>query len=609
MKVNLLLIGAMRAAAGIGAAVLSFPESAVAATLDSRPNVVFIVVDDLGISDLACYGRVWGNDYHESPNVDRLAEEGVRFLNAFAACPVCSPTRAAIMTGKYPARTGITDWIPGDEQPADRAVLCSRTKSHMDLSETTLAEAFKAGGYATSFVGKWHLGDEPYYPEKQGFDVNIAGCHWGHPKGPGHYCYPFGDEMPNLPAEPGDYLTDRLTDEAIKQIQAGKASNNPFLLYLAYYTVHGPLIPREDVFASFNGKEKSEHWTSRKYAAMVKTMDDNVGRVLKTLTDEGLEENTIVLFTSDNGGMIWQASYPYRAGKGTIYDGGVRGPLIVKWPGVTVSGSTCVEPVISMDFYPTLLEMAGLPLRPEQHMDGLSIVPLLQKTARSLNRDALYWHFPHFRNGVPKMPAGAVLSGDFKLIERYETGEIELYNTRKDIGETVNLAARMPEKVQELKQKLADWREKNGAELPEPNPAWLPNAVGPEMIANVQASSTENSTGNFPKNAVDQNPDSRWAARDGSFPQWLAVDLKEPQTLNGVRISFRNRTVIKYTVEVADRDGHWTSVVDQSANTDEVKVCKHFFDKKIAAGMRVTVLGAAKGWATITDLKLLDSGQ
>ena len=429
------------------------------------PNVVVILVDDLGISDLACYG----NTYHQTPNIDRLASEGMKFSNAYAACPVCSPTRAALLSGKAPARTRITDWIPGEAQPTDRAVLCPNTKTEMDLSEVTLAEALKEDGYRTSFVGKWHLGGEGYLPTDQGFDVNVAGCHWGHPRGPGHYYYPFGDEMPNLDGKPGDYLTDVLTDKAIEQIDAGAKSYDPFLLYLAYYTVHTPLVPKTEVMDSLNGIPVSEHWKNQKYAAMVKSLDDNVGQVLQALENAGVSENTIVIFTSDNGGHTVTSNYPYREHKGDPYDGGLRVPLIAKWPGKIAAGSGCAEPTISMDLYPTVLDLLGLPLRPEQHCDGLSLVPLLTKNATQLPRDALFWHFPHFRRNAPAMPAGMVVSGDYKLIDRYETGTVELYNTKDDIGETQDLSSKLPEKTVELKTRLAAWRKDVNAVMPQPN--------------------------------------------------------------------------------------------------------------------------------------------
>jgi arylsulfatase A-like enzyme len=458
---------------GIGAALalsgcMAGKEGSPAAT--QKPNILMIVVDDLGISDVGCYGRDYGNTYHETPNIDRLASEGMRFINAYAASAVCSPTRASIMTGKYPVRTGITDWIPGEPQPADRAVLCPKTKTQLALSEVTLAEALKEGGYSTSFVGKWHLGDTGHHPTEQGFDVNIAGGHWGHPKGPGKYYYPFGDEMPNLTGKPGDYLTDRLTDEAVKRIQAGRSEGKPFLICLNYYTVHLPLVPKKEVYESFNGKEKSERWKNQDYAAMVKSLDDNVGRLLQVLKDEGVDQNTLVIFYSDNGGLSAVTSnHPYRGGKGGPYEGGIKEPLIAVWPGKIAPGSICADPVTSPDFYPTLLDAAGLPLRPEQHIDGLSLVPLLTQEKQSLNRPAIYWHYPHFRRNAPEMPAGAVRYGDFKLIERYETGAVELYNLRQDIGETNNLAVQMPEKVQKLKTMLSNWRRETGAVMPQPN--------------------------------------------------------------------------------------------------------------------------------------------
>ena len=429
-------------------------------------NIVVIVVDDLGISDLGCYGLAYGNTFHETPNVDRLAAEGMRFTEAYAAAAVCSPTRAALMTGKYPVRTGITDWIPGEKQPTDRAVCCPSTARHLALPEVTLAEAFGEAGYRTAFIGKWHLGGEGSLPTDQGFDTNVAGCNWGQPRGPGRYHYPFGEEMVNLAGEPGDYLTDRLTDEAIAVVR-GEA-DRPFLLYLAFYTVHTPLDAKEEVLEQFLGKEPSEHWQNARYAAMVKSMDDNVGRLFQTLEDEGIADNTLVIFTSDNGGHTVTSNYPYREHKGDPYEGGIRVPFIVRWPGVTPAGSACDVPVISMDVYPTLLEMAALPLRPAQHVDGISLAPLLRGETAALPRKALYWHFPHFRHNAPAMPGGAVRRGDWKLIERYETGDLELYNLKADIGEQNNLATAMPAKAGTLRRMLATWRRETGAIMPQP---------------------------------------------------------------------------------------------------------------------------------------------
>ena len=447
-----------------------------AGSLIARPNFVVVVVDDLGITDLGCYGKAHGNTYHESPNIDRLAGEGMLFTDAYAASAVCSPTRASLMTGKYPARTGITDWIPGETQPKDRAVLGPRTKEHLDLSEVTFAEALKEGGYFTAFIGKWHLGDTGCLPENQGFDVNIGGCHWGHPKGPGKYHHPFG--MPSLQSQPGDYLTDRLTDEAIRLVRENK--EKPFLLYLAYYTVHTPLDADQKLLPHFVEKNKSAHWKDPKYAAMIKSLDNNLGRLFIALEKEGLSKDTVVLFTSDNGGHTVTSNHPYREHKGDPYEGGTRVPFLVRWPAVVKPGTTCAEPVISTDLYPTLLAIAELPARPEQHRDGLSLLPLLKGGSGPLPRNALFWHYPHFRGNAPAMPAGAIRCGNFKLIERYETGERELYNLAEDIGEKQNLMASMPEKARELQAMLSQWREQTGAVMPQKNPNCEP-ATGAQM--------------------------------------------------------------------------------------------------------------------------------
>ena len=444
-------------------------------TASQNPNVIVLLVDDLGISDLACYGAQHGNTYHETPNIDKLAAQGMRFTNAYATCPVCSPTRASLVTGKYPTRTRITDYIAGEPQPTNRKVLTHNTHARLELREFLVSEAFKEAGYFTIFAGKWHLGWECFGPTDQGFDVNIAGKMWGRPRGRGTYNYPF--DMPNLPGEPGDYLTNRITDEVIKQIESSVANDKPFFCYLSFYQVHTPLVPDKNDFAHFNNKPKTKRWKNQKYASMVYTMDRNVGRIMDTLKQQGVDDNTIILFTSDNGGLRGVTSnYPYRAGKGNIYEGGIREPLIIRWPGVVQPGSISDQITTSTDVYPTLLQAAGLKLRPKQHKDGVSLVPVLKQEVEKLDRDTIYWHFPHFRGNAPKMPAGAVRSGDFKLIEDYETGSLELYNLKTDIAEKNNLAEQMPEKAYELQKMLADWRVQTGALMPQPNPTYKPKS-------------------------------------------------------------------------------------------------------------------------------------
>ena len=422
------------------------------------PNFVFLFVDDMGWADVGCYG----NTFHETPHIDRLAADGLRFTDAYAACPVCSPTRASLMTGKYTPRTGVTDWIPGNSYN-DVPLECQQTQEYLSLDEVTLAEALKAGGYNTAFLGKWHLGKEKYYPTEQGFDINIAGNHKGHP----HNGFFSPWNLQNLENGPkGQYLTDRLTKEAIDLLKDYRTQEAPFLLYMSYYTVHAPVQAPKEKIQKYRQKDPKGPWKNAKYAAMVEALDDNVGRLLKALERLGLAENTVVFFFSDNGGW-WRATenHPLRGYKGQLYEGGIREPMIVRWPGVTEPGTVCHEPVISTDFYPTMLDIAGLDPRPEQHKDGVSLVPLLQGGG-TLDRKAIYWHYPHYCLQHKGYPSGAVRKGDYKLIEFYEDRHLELYNLARDIGEKNNMAEENPEKASELARMLEKWRKEVGAFVP-----------------------------------------------------------------------------------------------------------------------------------------------
>jgi arylsulfatase A-like enzyme len=470
-----------------------------------RPNFVFFLIDDMGWKDLGCYGST----FYETPNIDRLAAEGMRFTDAYAACPVCSPTRASIMTGKYPARLGITQWIGGPQKP-------TAYREYMPLEEVTIAEALKEAGYATGFVGKWHLStrDETrrrYYPDRQGFDVNIGGDWSGAPP---TYFYPYerrNRKLETIPpgGEEGEYLTDRLTDESLEFIEANR--DRPFLLYLSHYAVHTPLESKKEladkyevkaaklsqadrpaakpVYGPYRTRQVQDHAV---YAGMVQSVDESVGRVLDQIRKFGLEQDTIVIFMSDNGGLSTvrregpTCNLPLRAGKGWLYEGGIREPMLIKWPGVVKAGSVCAEPVTSTDFYPTMLEMAGLPLKPGQHVDGVSLTALLKETGRP-QRDAIYWHYPHY-HGSGNRPSGAVRAGDFKLIEWYEDGRVELYNLKDDLGEQEDLAAAMPAKAQELRRMLHAWRDEMGAKMPEGEPRddfqiWRQASAGPAVRA------------------------------------------------------------------------------------------------------------------------------
>jgi len=450
----------------------------------SKPNIVFILADDLGWADLGCYGST----FHETPNLDKLCREGMRFTDSYAACSVCSPTRASIITGKYPARLKLTDWLPGGGDKPGRKLKQPDFQRFLPPEEFTVAKALKEAGYRTAFIGKWHLGESPdCWPEHQGFDLNIAGCGHGHPPS---YFSPYG--FPNLTDGPkGEYLNDRLTDEALKFIESSR--DKPFFLYLPHYAVHIPLQAKPEVVEKYRKKfaplaapdpgiVTENGWKVRQvqdhpvYAAMVESLDASIGRIMGKLAELGLDKNTIVIFTSDNGGLSTTdaaatSNLPLRGGKGWPYEGGVREPLLVRWPGVTKPGSICTEPMISTDYYATLLEIAGLPFDSGNHPDGKSIVPALK--GGPLPARPLFWHYPHYSNqGGP--PNGAVRSGDFKLIEWYEDMRTELYNLATDPGEHHDLGPILPEKVTELRNLLHAWRKEVKAQMPSSNPHDLP---------------------------------------------------------------------------------------------------------------------------------------
>jgi arylsulfatase A-like enzyme len=470
-----------------------------------KPNFIFILVDDLGWKDLGCYG----SDFHETPNIDRLASQGMRFTNAYAACPVCSPTRASIMTGKYPARLKITDWIPGRQayasaQPCDR--LISRDFNlNLSLDELTIAEALRENGYRTFFAGKWHLGEEPqYWPEHQGFEINKGGWSTGYPRG--GYFSPY--ENPRLEDGPdGENLTDRLTDESIQFLEEN--TEHPFFLYLSFYTVHTPLQGKDELVKKYTKKledsgldEESMLTTDKEwiryapargsfierirqghptYASMIETLDVNVGRLMRRLEELGLDENTIIFFMSDNGGLATSegsptSNLPLRAGKGWLYEGGIREPMLIKWPGSAATGKTDDTPVTSTDFYPTILEIAGVNPRPEQHKDGVSLVPLFKGTEPAEETRPIFWHYPHYSNQGGK-PGAAIRLGNLKLIEFFEDNSVELYDLSVDPGEQNDLSLEMPGEVERLLEMLHNWQEEVGAEGMDPNPDYDPEYV------------------------------------------------------------------------------------------------------------------------------------
>jgi len=442
-------------------------------------NFIIILVDDLGWTDLSCQG----SKYFETPHVDRLAAGGMRFTNGYAACAVCSPTRAAVQTGRYPGRVGVTDWIrakfqgghipPDGKNPTEyvggkRPLLCPPNPLFMELDELTLAEALRPAGYVSCHIGKWHLGQKDQFPEKQGYDENYGGCDLGQPP---NYFDPYESkrefyEIPNLPPrKPGEYLTDREADEAVGFIRRNK--DRPFLLNLCHYCVHTPLQAKRDVTARYEAKPKTNQ-KNAVYAAMVESVDDSTGRIMAVLDELKLADRTVVIFTSDNGGLLGPTdNAPLRSGKGFPYEGGIRVPLIVRWPGAVRPGTTCDVPACSIDLLPTLLQIAGVALPEDRAIDGVSLVPVLKQTDRLAPRD-LFWHFPHYR--FARGPYSIVRSGDFKLIKWYQEDAFELFNLADDLGETKDLAAEMPEKVRQLDQKLSAWVKSAGAKLPRRNP-------------------------------------------------------------------------------------------------------------------------------------------
>ncbi|TWT59507.1 sulfatase [Rubinisphaera italica] len=448
-----------------------------------RMNFVFLLVDDLGWADLGCFG----SEYYETPHIDQLCESGMKFTQAYAACPVCSPTRASIMTGRHPVRVDITDWIPGMDASRNPHQKFQQVedRENLALEETTIAEALKEANYQTFFAGKWHLGEQGHWPNDQGFDFNLGGHHRGSP--PGGYYAPWNNPVLKS-KKPGEYLTERLTEESISFLKKRK-TDQPFLLYLSYYNVHTPIQPYKKKIEHFQQKanqqfeEDSPPITERdaksrarqdnpEYASMIAAVDLSVGSLMKTLAELQLEENTTVIFFSDNGGLCTKptpgptSNLPLRSGKGWLYEGGVREPMIIRSPGITKAGSVCVTPIVSMDFFPTILELAGLPSQPHLHADGQSLVPLLNGQGQSEER-TFYWHYPHY-HGSTWCPGASIREGDWKLIEFYQEGTRELYNLKEDPGEQENLVSENPVKTLELQQKLAQWQKTMKAKMPQP---------------------------------------------------------------------------------------------------------------------------------------------
>lgn len=432
----------------------------------AKPNIVLIVADDFGWTDLACYG----SKLYESPNIDQLARDGMRFTQAYSACTVCSPTRAALLTGKYPARLHITDWIPG-QMPANPKLIVPDWTKFLPLEEITIARALKERQYATASIGKWHLGDEEYYADKHGFDINLAGTFAPEPNS---FFAPY--KIATLSEGPdGEYITDRLTTEAIRFIEANKSK--PFFLYLPHFAVHLPLQAKPALIKKYQAKLRPGLAQSNPvYAAMIDSLDQSVGRIRSELERLKIADHTIVIFTSDNGGRVPTTSnLPLRVGKGSCYEGGTRVPLVIDWPGVTKPNSVCDTPVISMDLYPTIVEIAGAPEAVQNALDGVDLAPLLRQTG-TLQRDELFWHYPHYQHYQlgGATPYSAIHKGDFKLIEFLDDMRVELYNLRDDIGEKHDLAAKMPDKVEALRKRLHEWRTEVGAQMPTRNANYDP---------------------------------------------------------------------------------------------------------------------------------------
>jgi arylsulfatase A-like enzyme len=450
--------------------ISSLPLQAQEKSGPTRPNIVFILADDMGWKDLGCYG----NPYNETPNLDLLAKSGIRFTQAYSACPVCSPTRASIMTGKYPARLQLTNFIGGVRTDPQSPVLPAKWNQYLEARETTLPELLKQKGYATGMVGKWHLGNhDSIAPWNQGFDYSRMITK----NGLDYYNYSIClDSYEKEFTDHGtEYMTDKLTEYGVEFIK--QSAKKPFFLYMAYSAPHVLIVPRADKLKKYFLKYgKYEGKYNPNYAAMVESLDDGIGLLVKTLKELGLLENTLIVFTSDNGGLgldelgpIPTNMEPLRKWKGHIYEGGTRVPAMVSWAGKITPGTVSDTYYSSIDYLPTFCELTGIAALPKQ-VDGQSILPLLlhPEMAKEQYR-TLFWHYPHFSNQLGR-PAGSVRVGDFKLVELYESGTLELYNLKEDIAESKDLSGKMKEKTAALYQMLKDWRTKVNAQMPLANP-------------------------------------------------------------------------------------------------------------------------------------------
>lgn len=494
-----------------------------------RPNFLFVLVDDLGVRDLG----IEGSTFYETPNIDALARSGMRFENGYAACQVCSPSRASIMLGKAPPRHGITQWIGAASGMAYKRgdpVMPAAYVHNLPAADTTLAEALRAGGYTTFFAGKWHLGSKGSWPEDHGFDINKGGWEPGSPKG-GYFSPWINPRLENGPD--GQSLTLRLAEETAAFMESNQ--DKPFLAYLSFYAVHGPLQTSNELWKKYQAKAEKKGLTENDsrfifdrrlpvrqvqdhpvYAGMIELLDDAVGIVMNKLKETGLDKNTVVIFTGDNGGVSSGDAFstsllPFRGGKGRQWEGGIREPYYIVAPGITKPGSVTQVPAIGMDFYPTMLELAGLSQRPEQHVDGVSLVPVL-KGGTLAPRD-LYWHYPHYGNQGGE-PSSIIRSGDWKLIVYHEDKRLELYNLADDVGEQNDLAAQHPEKTADLKKNLDQWLKETGAVFPEADPRFSEEkfAAKLEQARTKKLQSLDKSHANFLKPNWKPNGDW-WGSR------------------------------------------------------------------------------------------------
>jgi arylsulfatase A-like enzyme len=449
------------------------------------PNVVLVLVDDLGWADTACYG----SKYYETPNIDKLCSQGMKFTQGYASCAVCSPTRASIQTGRYPARIGITDWIrpgpierkaaklghllDGYEENKGKKMKTPYNGAFLPHEEITIAEQLKKIGYATCYIGKWHLGGKNWLPEDQGFDINIGGCHFG---SPGSYYDPYPKKQfyprTTITArKTGEYLTDREAEEAVKFIREHK--DHPFFLQLSHYAVHAPIMPKKSLLQKYNDKEITTKQRCPEYATMVESVDQAFGKVMQTLDELKLTDNTLVIFTSDNGGASHVRCHgvpatdnsPLRDGKGFAYEGGIREPFIFRWPGHIKPGTVSDDLICSVDLLPTICTATGAEIPKDRVIDGINILPTLTGKGK-VGKRTLYWHFPHYWWGGRIRPYSIVRDGNWKLIRRYETGKLELYNLADDLSEKNDLAQQHPEICQRLNTKLDSWLKACNAKMP-----------------------------------------------------------------------------------------------------------------------------------------------